>query len=519
MRRSGATRAASCRINAPGIVAAISLPHPRRFSPAPRPEPPLLQFVVLSILLHVLIVLLFGNPERGGGGPIGAWRDVPFAVTLRALLTERESPFKPSHGADEGSSGSTLARRPSPAASGAATPTRPVRPQLEAPPVTTEPTPPPTPPEPAVESPAREEAPAPGTLPRLDLGAPEVVDKAVVPNAEIRPQEPPTATTPRVDLEAPSTVPPEPRPVPARRELPPVTPPVARPVPPTAEPLAIPKPEAPAPSEAPAEALPQIERETAPKVGPVAPPAAEPPVETPPRIEPEVAPKVEAIEKPPTAEPAAKREAPAETPPRVEPEAVPKVERPIVAPPPLAPRESPATVAPPRESAPASTIERATTPAAPQVAPRERPAEAPAPTTREAPPKTEAESPRAAQPPALREAPAAAPLPRLRYGVPSDVDDIFAPRKPGDAPAASAPAPVDIDAARIVAREPSRITYGRTGIIPLNLVPPPPEPESKLGRAIQKAAQPDCRDAYAAMGLLAIPFLLKDTVTDTGCRW
>ena len=53
----------------------------------------------------------------------------------------------------------------------------------------------------------------------------------------------------------------------------------------------------------------------------------------------------------------------------------------------------------------------------------------------------------------------------------------------------------------------------------LNLFPPPPEKESKLARDIKKAAQPDCRDAYAGMGLLAAPFLLFDTVTDTGCRW
>ena len=53
----------------------------------------------------------------------------------------------------------------------------------------------------------------------------------------------------------------------------------------------------------------------------------------------------------------------------------------------------------------------------------------------------------------------------------------------------------------------------------LNLFPPPPEKEPKLARDIQKAAQPDCRDAYAGLGLLAVPFLLKDTLTDTGCRW
>ncbi len=53
----------------------------------------------------------------------------------------------------------------------------------------------------------------------------------------------------------------------------------------------------------------------------------------------------------------------------------------------------------------------------------------------------------------------------------------------------------------------------------LNLFPPPPDKESKLAREMQKAAQPDCRSAYAGMGLLAALPLLWDTATDTGCRW
>ncbi len=519
---------------------ATSLPYRRRFPPAPPPAPPLLQFVVLSILLHVLVVLVFGNPQRGGGGPLGAWRDVPFAVTLRALVMPRESPWKPSRGADQGSAGSPLARRATRAASGAGATTPPVpeRPRVEAPSRTTEAAPPPAPPpraepaieapaapppraERAIEAPAREEPPVPGTLPRLDLGAPEVVDKSVVPNADIRPQEPPTETVPRADLEAPRKVPKAQSPVPERREAPPMTPTAPELVaPPKEEPVTSPKPESPAPGEAPAEALPRSEPEAPPKLPPVVAPATPQP-ETPPsalpRVEEEAAPKIES-EKPPLVEPPAKLDVPAEAPARVAPEAAPAAEKPIVAPAPTSPREPPAAIAPSRESAPAPAIERAITPAAPQAAPSEAPAEAPSRTEREAPRKIDTEVPRAAQPAASREAPAAAPVTRLNYGAPPDVDDIFTPRKSGDPPAAGAPAPIDIDAAR-KARESSRITYGRTGIIPLSLSPPPPEPESKLGRAIQKAAQPDCRDAYAAMGLLAIPFLLKDTVTDTGCRW
>jgi hypothetical protein len=506
-------------------VATISAQYVRRFPPAPSPEPPLVQFIVLSMLLHVLVVLLFGTPQRGGVGSLGEWRDVPFAVTLRALLTMHEkSPFKPSHGADQGLAGSPLARRQSPATSGVTTTPapRPEPPRVEAPSSATEAAPAELPSaEPTLESPSYDVPPVPGTLPRLDRGAPEVVDKAVIPDADVRPQEAPTETRPRVDLEAPRKVLPEappPLPAPARREPTAVTPPASA-IPQKKEPVAIPKLEAPA--DMPVEAPPHIEREM-PKVPPVVAPAA-PPSETQPstlpRIEQEATPKVES-EKPALAEPPAKREAPAETLPRVEPEVAPKAERPVVPPAPVvSPREAPPAVAPPRENAPPPAIERTIVPAAPQAAPREIPAEAAPRSQPEARQKSEAASPRAAQPPALREAPAAAPVPRLRYGQPPDVDDIFAPRQPGETPAAGAPPPVDLDAARKTAREPGRITSGRTGIIPLNLFPPPPEPESKLGRAIQKAAQPDCREAYAAMGLLAIPFLLKDTVTDTGCRW
>jgi len=114
-----------------------------------------------------------------------------------------------------------------------------------------------------------------------------------------------------------------------------------------------------------------------------------------------------------------------------------------------------------------------------------------------------------------RAAPSAEP--KLKFG--EDPDDIFKPRTtpqtgvvppPGQAPR------LNLEAAKKPGAEIGR-SDGRKGIF--NIDSPPPEPVSKLGKAIQKAAQPDCRDAYAALGLLAVPFLLKDTITDTGCRW
>jgi len=39
---------------------------------------------------------------------------------------------------------------------------------------------------------------------------------------------------------------------------------------------------------------------------------------------------------------------------------------------------------------------------------------------------------------------------------------------------------------------------------------------SALARELEKAARPPCRDVHASKGLLAIPFLLADSVTDSG---
>ncbi|MGS1108887.1 hypothetical protein ACVCNH_21685 [Achromobacter anxifer] len=42
---------------------------------------------------------------------------------------------------------------------------------------------------------------------------------------------------------------------------------------------------------------------------------------------------------------------------------------------------------------------------------------------------------------------------------------------------------------------------------------------SEIARGIAKSARPPCKNAHADMGLLALPFLLADTVTDRGCKW
>ncbi|WP_297574049.1 hypothetical protein [uncultured Deefgea sp.] len=45
------------------------------------------------------------------------------------------------------------------------------------------------------------------------------------------------------------------------------------------------------------------------------------------------------------------------------------------------------------------------------------------------------------------------------------------------------------------------------------------EHETTLSKDLKKATRRDCRHAYRSMGLLAIPFLIKDSVNDEGCDW
>jgi hypothetical protein len=77
---------------------------------------------------------------------------------------------------------------------------------------------------------------------------------------------------------------------------------------------------------------------------------------------------------------------------------------------------------------------------------------------------------------------------------------------------------IDLDAARRRAREITSESSHSRGIV--SLVPSPPtERKSKLGEDIEKAAKPDCRTAYAALGLLAIVPLVGSTIGNGGCNW
>ncbi|CAB3701019.1 hypothetical protein LMG3458_02662 [Achromobacter deleyi] len=53
----------------------------------------------------------------------------------------------------------------------------------------------------------------------------------------------------------------------------------------------------------------------------------------------------------------------------------------------------------------------------------------------------------------------------------------------------------------------------------VDLAPKPRAEPSALAKGIAQSARPPCRDAHAHLGLLALPFLLADTVRDDGCKW
>jgi hypothetical protein len=118
-----------------------------------------------------------------------------------------------------------------------------------------------------------------------------------------------------------------------------------------------------------------------------------------------------------------------------------------------------------------------------------------------------------------RAAPAtAAEPPRLRPGSTGADEDIFKAGRDVAAPSGeSGGTRIDMVAARKRAREIASEATSTRGILPA--LPPPPERKSKESLALERAIKPDCRTAYAGMGLLAVPVLAASTIGDAGCRW
>lgn len=63
----------------------------------------------------------------------------------------------------------------------------------------------------------------------------------------------------------------------------------------------------------------------------------------------------------------------------------------------------------------------------------------------------------------------------------------------------------------------------QTPIAPQNLGQALPQPalerDTPLSKSIAKAKRPDCKTAHSRWGLFAIPLLIYDTATESGCQW
>lgn len=428
------------------------------------------------MLLHMLLVVLFGSTISGGARRGDGWLG-PLDVTLRQMSPEQGSGFRLAPGADTNLPGAALLRRLEGSTTAPA-----ARPQVQAAPSVVRP-------EPASAS----LAPAPATT--------EISES--VPDVSLSPPPPPVEPLPRLDRNAPVEV-----------DKPIISPAVSPPsvstplvLPPTAEreiapPVALPPRETTMPPMPPLERIPpaRIERQLAPTIElapreqpkatlaePIAPAKADreqaPPVEVKPRDVP--LPPMAPIER--------------IDPPKFERQFAPPVELP-------APRKAPVENNAPARAAP--TAERDSAEIAPV---RER-----APPAAAAPGRAPA-----AQAPARTAAPTGAELPRLRLGAPDVDEEVFRSRRDVVEPATETGGASGITAEtlRRQAREIAREGSGSRGV--LNLVPPPPPQERKdaLAEGIAKAAKPDCRTAYAGLGLLAVVPLVASSVGNGGCRW
>ncbi len=409
-----------------------------RYRAAVADQPPLLQFVVLSMLLHLLLIVLFGN-STGGARRNEGWFG-PLDVTLGPQSPDSGAEFRLAPGLETTSPGAALLPR-----AGA---TRPA----EAPRRT-------------LEQGATLPAPA-NALPRLSPSAPEEVDKPLAP-----------ATV------SPTTI---------------------EPLPPMTRPRELTQP-----AELPPRALPALPAAPIEKsVAPSGEPQFAPPVELPPRALP--------------AAPAAPLER----------TVAPTIERQLAPAAELPPREMPVAPAAPLEQLAPAPLERQVVPPV-EVPARALPTVPAAPIERLAPPKIETEvaPPVAvpvpsAEPPARPSSPAAQPPIPAAAGPaprganpPSPEEELFRPRHDAGTPAPEPPR-IDLDAARKkAAQEIVSEGGGSRGVFTIP-GPPPVDRKSKEAAALEKALKPDCRTAYANMGLLAAPVLIASAVAaDGSCRW
>lgn len=453
-----------------------------RFSIFTVERPSLDQFVLLSLMLHVLVIVLFGD-TAGGGARRGERLWGALTVTVQGLLPDRSAGLTLDQGATLLQK-QTLEKRPEPASPGA--PSR-IRDARASPPTDIS--------QPAEDLAPPAQAPTFEMPPVISTDVEKAVTEFVVPKPSAdRVYAPPVPAAEQAPRPAPVVSPPpvQPPEIVAPAMLPIVPPPIERvimPPVPTVAPLESKLREetviAPAPALRPDPSPPKIEREVAKPVIPA--PDPKPRDVAPPVVQPVVPPAVPAPAKP-------ERE----------------IVQPIATPVEPKPREipAPASVAPPAQSEP--------------------PARAEVPT----PPRLERETVKPPPLPAASlSAPAAAPTtPRAPGGTPTGTPgadrDLLKPRVDATTPSTDTLAPalgkapgIDLDAVRRRAREISSSGTGPRTVFPFPATPPQ-KPKSKEQQAFDKALKKnDCRDAYADMGLAAVVPLVLSAVREDGCKW
>lgn len=441
-------------------------------------RPSLDQFVLLSLMLHVLVILLFGD-TTGSGARRGEKMWGALTVTVQSLLPERNAELKsdaekavlqrPATGIQSAPAApkTNFSASDSPASASAQplvpademiTPVAP--PSFEMPPLIAK----------EIDKPVTE-----FVVPKASLDRAASPSKPTPLNPPIAPvprETPPVITTP--EPVAPSKI--ErvlATPIPLFSPLEPV---------PREEVVSTPAPAlpAPAPPTRQVEPLPKTEQEI------VKPVVAAP------------EPKPREVIQPPTPTVPVAPVTPIAT-PKPEPERVQTIAPPAE----VKPREIPAAAPPAPAPAAPSAPQPAEAAKTPQI---ER--EVATPTT---------------SPAATKAAPTRAPTATPGAPSASNADsDLVKPRGDAIAPSNITTAPgktpgIDLDAVRRRARE-----IGGSGprtVFPFP-VAPQPVPKTKVQEAFDKALKKnDCRDAYADMGLAAVVPLVLSAVREDGCRW
>jgi hypothetical protein len=497
-------------------------------APSVAERPSMEQFVLLSILLHVLMIALFGDTV--GGGPTRGerlWGSL--SVSMQQLLPDRGVQSKPEPGTDLNPSGAALLRRSGGLAneSGARPTTeRPLAPDATGNRDITQIDPASTAAEPAQPIIETETAAPAAALQPLPFIAKET-DKPVT-NFVVPPARADRATAPASELAVPLT-----------------------PMAPVAAPEAV--------------LSPKFEREFVPKVEPLPrltpiTPSAAPETVPSTKIRRDFAPPLE--QRP--------REVPIVPPPALERLPVPKIERELLPPPKPLPREAPLPAPPsPLDRIAPSRIDRQFAPPTELKVP-EPAVPPPVPLDRIAPP-TQADREFAPPPaPRLREAPSPTVLPE-RSPAPANERNVrpapeaVSPRNTGATSSDSSPRPdpgaasraqpseppspasansdplgdllkpgarelsrpapatapkLDLDSLKRQAREAAREGNGPRTLLPFPTISGKPEVKNKVQEAFDKALKrPDCKDAYSSMGLAAVIPLVRDAVKDDGCKW